>query len=181
MEVCLYTASGALVAGNDDSGVIDEGSTSPLDPYLSHGFAAPGTYVIGVRETGENCILDGYGWSVLPEGATYELQISLSQHQSNGTDSDEDGVPDDADCDLSSDLSPTVVLAGCNSGVSNRMVSDGCTIADLIVACADDAKNHGKFSSCVAAITNDLERNGKISDSGKLMIQSCAAQTDIGR
>ena len=47
-------------------------------------------------------------------------------------DSDGDGIPDDEDNCPNSDLSDTVVIDGCDSGVANTLLSDGCTIADLI-------------------------------------------------
>lgn len=94
-------------------------------------------------------------------------------------DSDGDGVLDDFDCQPNSDLSETVVIDGCDSGVENVLFEDGCTILDLIFFCADDANNHGDFVSCVAHLTNDLVQQGIISGQQKGAIQSCAAQADI--
>ncbi len=53
----LYAADGTLLAQNDNIPLIDPvdaGSTSRSDPYLDHTFAAAGTYIIGVAETGSN-------------------------------------------------------------------------------------------------------------------------------
>ena len=77
----------------------------------------------------------------------YEV-ITLSQH---GLDSDRDGVADNEDCNPYSDLNPTVVFEDCDSGVANTLFANGCTIADLLNVCADDANNHDGFSSCVAS------------------------------
>ena len=93
-------------------------------------------------------------------------------------DADGDGVPDDEDDCLDSHLSPTVVIDGCDSGVPNTVFSSGCTISDLIAACAEGASNHGQFVSCVSHVTNDLKKAGTITGQQKGAIQSCAAQAD---
>jgi len=179
-ELCLYALDGTLLAGNDDSGISlgAGGSVNGRDSGIEHVFAAPGTYVIGVGEYNALCNPGGIGGNTPDAGDTYELQISLSQH---GLDSDGDGVMDSEDMNIYSDLNPTVVFEGCDSGVANTQFANGCTIADLVNACADDAVDHGRFSSCVAAVTNDLKNNGELSASGKGMIQSCASQSDIGK
>ena len=69
-------------------------------------------------------------------------------------DLDGDGVPNDEDLCEWSDLTATVVIDGCDSGVTNQVFSDGCSFLDLIAACAANAKNHGKFVSCVSKLTN---------------------------
>jgi hypothetical protein len=94
-------------------------------------------------------------------------------------DADLDGIPDTQDQCLGSDLSPTVVIDGCDSGVPNTFFTTGCTISDLINQCAAGARNHGGFVSCVAHLTNDLKKAGIISGSQKGSIQSCAAHAGI--
>lgn len=94
-------------------------------------------------------------------------------------DTDGDGVTDDIDQCLNSDLSSTVVIDGCDSGVSNTLFPSGCTISDVIAQCAVGAKNHGKYVSCVARQTNSLKRSKAITGKQKGAIQSCAAQADI--
>jgi hypothetical protein len=95
------------------------------------------------------------------------------------SDFDNDGVLgfDDA-CPLS-DLSITVVIDSCDSKVSNTLRSNGCTISDLIAACARGARNHGQFVSCVSSLTNDLNQAGTITGQQQGAIQRCAAQADI--
>ncbi|MGD2137612.1 MAG: DVUA0089 family protein [Gammaproteobacteria bacterium] len=179
-ELCLYATDGTFLAGNDDSGISlgAGGSIHSWDPGMEHVFAAPGTYVIGVGEYNAFCNPGGIGGNAPDSGDTYELQVSLSQH---GLDSDGDGVTDAEDCNQYSDLNPTVVFEGCDAGVANTLFANGCTITDLIQACADDAGNHGLFSNCVAGVTKDLKKSGDIPASGKGMIQSCAARSDIGK
>ncbi len=94
-------------------------------------------------------------------------------------DADRDGVADGQDCEANSDFTPTVVIAGCNSGVPNTFFLDGCTISDLIGHIAEAARNHGAFVSGVAHLTNSLKKQGVISGSQKGRIQSCAAGAPI--
>jgi hypothetical protein len=78
-----------------------------------------------------------------------------------------------------SDLSATVVIDSCNSEVPNILFPSGCTISDLIGACAEGASNHGQFVSCVSHLTNDLKKVGTITGQQKGAIQSCAAKAHI--
>jgi hypothetical protein len=80
-----------------------------------------------------------------------------------------------------SDLSATVVIDSCNSEVPNVLLPSGCTISDLIGACAEDARNHGQFVSCASLLTNDLKKARIITDQQKGAIQSCAAKAHISR
>ncbi len=73
-----------------------------------------------------------------------------------------------------SDFSATVVIGSCDSGVDNRVLDSGCTIADLLEGCAG-ASTHGRFVRCVAHETGALKRESVISGSEKGKIQACAA------
>lgn len=94
-------------------------------------------------------------------------------------DGDGDGVADVEDACPTSDLSPTVVIDGCDSGVDNTLFASGCTISDLVGVCAAAAGNHGQFVSCVAQLGNELKSQGIISGKEKGRIQSCAAGSSI--
>jgi hypothetical protein len=95
------------------------------------------------------------------------------------SDADGDGILDDEDNCPNSDLKETVVIDGCNSGVSNILFDDGCTMSDFIAQCAEGVKNHGKFVSCVAHLTNGWKKNKLISGKEKGAIQRCAAKSGI--
>ena len=71
-----------------------------------------------------------------------------------------------------------IIIDGCDTGVEDR-VYEGKTITSLIYACADGAKNHGKFVSCVASLTNKLKKEGIINGSEKDAIQNCAAGSSL--
>jgi putative hemolysin len=91
-------------------------------------------------------------------------------------DSDKDSVPDYLDECPKSILELNTTIDGCNSGVKNVQVNNGCTMSDLIVQCANSAKNHGKFISCVSDLTNSWLKAGLINGKEKGDIQSCAAK-----
>lgn len=96
------------------------------------------------------------------------------------SDDDADGVADVEDACAASDVSPTVVVAGCDSGVANILLADGCTIADEVAACAEGAAgvgDHGELVSCVTHLGNGLQEAGILSGASQGAIVSCAAQT----
>jgi hypothetical protein len=95
------------------------------------------------------------------------------------SDADGDGVNNAEDDCSDSDLSATVVIDGCDSGVRNPVFPRGCTIADLVADCAEGARNHGQFVSCVSHMTDGLQQAGTITGQQKDAIQSCAAQADM--
>ncbi len=97
----------------------------------------------------------------------------------NCVDDDGDGVPDEEDDCPDSDLSSTIVIDGCDTGVENQLLGDGCTLADLIGQCVGAAVNNELFVCCVAHLTNDWKQDGLISGADKGAIQSCAAQAEI--
>jgi len=112
--------------------------------------------------------------------------LGASSAQAQGVppfvDTDGDGVQDadDQECP-DSDLSPTVIINGVNTGIPNTGANPaGCTFADLVVdmieLCLDDAKNHGQFVSCVSHETNILKRAKTITGKQKGKIQSIVAK-----
>jgi hypothetical protein len=94
-------------------------------------------------------------------------------------DSDGDGHPDDTDACPSSNLEPTIVIDGCDSGVGNLLRADGCTLSDGIGQLVVGARNHGEFVSSVSQFTEALKRDGTISGQDKGAIQACAARASI--
>ena len=95
-------------------------------------------------------------------------------------DSDGDGVIDDCDACPDSDMGDTIVIDGCDTMVTNLVLGDdGCTMADQIAQCAEDATDHGEFVCCVAHLTNEWRADGVITGRQKGRIQRCAAQADI--
>jgi hypothetical protein len=74
------------------------------------------------------------------------------------------------------DCSPTVVVDGCDSGVTNHVFSDGSSFNSLIAQCAaDNPTNHGQFASCVSHLTNAWKKDTLITGDQKGAIQSCTS------
>lgn len=94
-------------------------------------------------------------------------------------DSDGDGVPDEEDDCPDSDLGPSIVIDECDTEVENEMLDDGCTMADLIMQCADGAVNHGAFVRCVSHLANLWKCQGLINGQQKGAIMSCAGQANL--
>src|SRR5262245_15813158 len=94
-------------------------------------------------------------------------------------DSDHDGVVDADDECAESNVAPTLIIESCDAGVGNTISSSGCTFSDQIEACAERAKNHGKFVSCVTKLTNRWKKGKLITGRQKGAIQKCAAQADL--
>jgi hypothetical protein len=123
---------------------------------------------------------DGTHWNDLPddpEVVTPRFIIEWDVPQAE--DSDRDGVPDNEDECPSSDLSTTVVIDSCDSGVPNTVFPSGCSISDFIAACTEGASNHGQFVSCISHLTNDWKKAGTITGQQKGALQGCAAKANI--
>lgn len=109
-----------------------------------------------------------------------DLTLPLMRDVGWYPDADLDMVPDDgSDLCLGSDLRPTVVVGTCNSGVTNTLFTNGCTISDLIRNLGTGAANHGDFVSGVSHLTNELKGMGLFNGAAKGAIQSCAAGASI--
>ncbi|MGH9871576.1 MAG: PA domain-containing protein [Pyrinomonadaceae bacterium] len=108
-----------------------------------------------------------------------DLTLELLRDVGWFADADLDGLADDLDCEPNSNLAPTVVVDGCDSGVPNTLFTSGCTISDLIAHIAATSRNHGKFVSGVAHLGEALVAAGIITDAQKDAMQSCAGQANI--
>jgi hypothetical protein len=73
----------------------------------------------------------------------------------------------------------TVVIDNCDSEVANTLFPGGRTISDFIGSCAEGARNHGQFVSCVSHLTTELMKAGTITGQQKGAIQSCTAKAHI--
>ncbi len=94
-------------------------------------------------------------------------------------DADGDGVVDGDDLCLGSDVGETIVIDKCDTGIANEVSDEGCTRADTVAVCAEEARNHGQFVQCVAQLANGWKRSGAITDADRGRIMRCAAQADI--
>lgn len=126
---------------------------------------------------------DGQAWVGLTAGTggVSEAHDILTWAFTEATpqDSDGDGIPDNEDECPNSNLSAMVVIDGCDSEVTNTVFPSGCTLADLLADCADDARKHRKFFHCVARLTRTMKRISIITGQQKDAIRSCAVQADL--
>ncbi|MBN8249442.1 MAG: thrombospondin type 3 repeat-containing protein [Verrucomicrobia bacterium] len=91
-------------------------------------------------------------------------------------DSDGDGVPDAADqCPNSPPVGGIILIDGCDTGVANVLLADGCTIADRLNELAATARNHGEFVRGVAHLKNSLRQLGIRAEG----LQRCAGRARI--
>ena len=107
---------------------------------------------------------------------THGVDLTRQEMTDIGWFSDGDGVADGVDQCIGSSRSATVVIDGCNSGVTNTTFATGCRITDQVNDCRVGAANHGAFVSCVANLMNSLRTRGVITEGQKGAIQSCAAR-----
>jgi hypothetical protein len=108
-----------------------------------------------------------------PDDLTLELMRDVGWF----ADADLDGEADATDCEPHSDMRPTVIIGGCDSGVPNMMFTAapnrGCTLADRLAHMEAAAKNHGAFVSEANALLNDLKKNGTITAAQKGALSTC--------
>ncbi|RUO74501.1 hypothetical protein CWI80_03940 [Pseudidiomarina sediminum] len=145
-----------IVAGSDDDRIADYTSNFvQLNPI-----SAPESGVAGMFVTGS------------PQGDIYQFFIpdmSEVSYQVLLADADHDGIADELDACLTTDLSETVTLNGVNSGVANVLDSTGCSIMDHYAACdAEQSSGAGWLgyqgaSYCETQVGYDLYREGLIS------------------
>jgi hypothetical protein len=108
-----------------------------------------------------------------------DLTLELLRDVGWFPDVDLDGLADNFDCEPNSNFAPTVIIDGCDSGVTNTLFTSGCTISDLIAHIAATAKNHGKFVSGIAQLGDALVANGTITSAQKDAIVSCAGGSKL--
>ncbi|MEM7264172.1 MAG: hypothetical protein AAF488_19460, partial [Planctomycetota bacterium] len=135
-------------------GFIDVGADIPAG-----GGTATLRYAEGLQGSGQPvaCIVTQAGQSEIPEKV--DLNVALEE---TAADSDGDGIPDDEDACPNSDLSPTVVIGDCDSGVTNHLLPNGCTIKDRIDHIQATAANPIRAIIRTADLLRRLKRRGVI-------------------
>ena len=99
-----------------------------------------------------------------PTSGTYKIT-----EVNEPSDSDGDGVLDDQDACPNSAPSPTVVINGCDSGVENKLLDDGCTIADLV----QGALATGDDDDDLEDLLEDLEDQDILTEDEAEAIEDC--------
>ena len=75
---------------------------------------------------------------------------------------------------------PNIIIDGCDTGIED-FTYQGQLVSALLAECAVGVENHGQYASCVAHLTNELKQAGLLTGEQKGVIQSCAAQSSIGK
>jgi hypothetical protein len=96
-------------------------------------------------------------------------------------DSDNDGVPNDEDHCPNSDLRAKVDVGNGPTNINNDVDVEGCSIQDLVNECADHARNHGAYVSCIAHLANDLRKAGVLTDGESTALKNGAAKSSVGK
>jgi hypothetical protein len=110
-----------------------------------------------------------------PDDLTFELLRDVGW---TFPDADADGVVDDEDCNQNSDTSPTIIIGGIDTGVSNTLFPTGCTMSDLLSLLKDPARNHGDYVSAVAHLTNQWVSEGLLTGTQKGAIQNASGKNN---
>jgi hypothetical protein len=93
--------------------------------------------------------------------------------EAEGTDTDGDGILDDADACPASDLRAMVILDGCTSGVENLFFEDGCSLADLV---QDALASSGE--AALADLLAGLQEEGVLTAEESEALVECVASDD---
>jgi len=112
------------------------------------------------------------------DGITNDDEVANGTNPDNA-DTDGDGVDDGDDAFPLSNLSTTVLVGTCDSGVGNQVLASGASFNDLIGDL--DPANHGAYVGAVSAYANEWKKDGLISGRDKGKITSCAARSDEGK
>jgi hypothetical protein len=116
--------------------------------------------------------------------------VDTCDNQDESLDCDGDGVFVDACPYTNTLLVEDLVVGACTiSGLDSTILQSGpdagCSLVEVLGDGLDNceaiAKNHGKYVSCVARLTNYYKKQKLLTGAEKGYIQSCAAQSDIGK
>jgi len=147
----------------------DTGTQELIGVDLGHTLSAyPSGFRIGFSQS--------VGFPNLPAPTDVALD-SLRLTTSPPDDEDGDGVADKVDQCPNSDLSATVAIGECDSGVTNPTFPSGCTLSDLAAACEHGKHDHGHSGACIAHLTNDLASDRIITRRQKNAILRCAVES----
>ncbi|WP_232225342.1 thrombospondin type 3 repeat-containing protein [Christiangramia salexigens] len=126
----------------------------------------------GIEDTLDNC-----PFTANPGQENYDGD---SEGDACDNDDDNDGCPDDVDPNLSN-IEPTVIIDGCDTGVENRTTLEcGIMFSDKM----DDLevgnyRNHGAFVRTVAKMVNSWYKDGLVTLAEKDALMTCAGQANI--
>lgn len=108
----------------------------------------------------------------------YDLTLPLLRDIGWFADADNDGLADNSDECVQSNLKAGNIMVGsCDTTVPNMLFTNGCTIIDYMDLAAVGVKNHGGLVSNIAHLGNSLLQAGIITGEQKGRLQSCVAKS----
>lgn len=122
--------------------------------------------------------VDALSIGVGPNSFNFDFEVHEGEEPPSN-DTDGDGIPDDEDEFPNSDLSPTVVIDGADTGVENILFENGGTLADFINALAAEASDHGGFAGSVADLANALRKDGTLTNKESAALKKWAAKSSL--
>lgn len=173
-EATAVSADGSIVVGNcmtfgGNVAFVWEESLGmvPMSDFLTaNGIDVAGwtlTHAAGISADGSRIV----GSGINPDGEQEAWLADLGTSEGDGSDeeidSDGDGISDAVDAVPNSDTSPTLVIAGIDTGVANVVLSDGSTLADMIAAADEAAETRGQFLHSVLNLARQWVVDGSIS------------------
>lgn len=165
-----HRVPGAIDAGTDVLSLPTFVGAQPTD--IPEDFAITGAGTVLTIPAGAQVLFvspnDSYFSDNSDPDGDYTLRITL-------LDTDRDGVLDDVDDCIPSDLRPWVDTGAGPTSVPNAVDAHGCSLQDYVNAFQEGAKNHGQYVSAIAHFANDLARRGVISNQQKSELVSGAA------
>jgi hypothetical protein len=182
LEVTLDIRHAPTDTDGDELTLCDEmiRGTSPDDADSDDDFLDDGEEV-AVGSNPLNPHSDADGLLDGQDNCPTESNVGQEDHDGDGdgdacdTDDDNDGIADESDAFPNSDLSPIVVIAGCNSRVANLLLADGATFNDRIGECAAQSATHGAYVSCVTAWADLWKKAGVLTKVERGRILQCAS------
>lgn len=165
---------------NDASGLTSYGQVSYYDRWYD---AAGDINDFVARIADYPDVMEGAGWPNTNFSAYREFgrlmksvfgSISSTAAQ---VDSDGDGIYDNVDACIASDLGATVTVGGVPTRVPNTLLASGCALGDLVALGINVDNRHGRNVSSVAHILNGLVAQGYLSGKNKGALQSAMAKS----
>ncbi len=158
------------IAWQDDDFTSLLGCGCQFDPTLvDYEIEESGWYTIAV-----------YDFRGCGDDITFELEVSgltCDEPDGGSTDTDGDGVADDADPFPDSDDQATIVIDGRDTDVENEYLSDGAYMMDKILYVRDNTNKHGKFVAGVTLLACKWKKAGLITNKERVKIIWAAAKS----
>ena len=157
------------------------GSYSPGGTATSATLCPTGTYS---STSGSSSCTPAPAGSYVPDAGAISATACPAHYSSNAgatscfaLDTDNDGVMDKDDAYIDSNLSPTVGVGTCASGVRNAVLSNGASLNDLLAATVAGTANHGARQSVAAHLFKGWKAAGLITGRQEGELTSCVARS----